>query len=443
MSKIIKRIITVICVVTLFIGCGEGFKYILVDDTASYTRLSLHQLYNSEKNIDVLFVGSSHVYRSLIPEITDDIFGAYTFNAGTSSQAMDGSLAMIKEAVTYNNVSQIYLELYYGVAGGGAYKDRVHMTATYIISDYMKPSLRKLQYLMEASSKEHYINSFILARRNWEKIFDSEYVKNLVQRKQMDSYKNYEWVRYENQIEYYVERGFVANDGVVAEDTYWNSMAYDEIVVPTTVTQESDWSISLQSIINYCSKNDIELTLFIAPEPEWTVIGKGNYQAYHDMISEIANENNLKFYDFNLCKPEFFQLNDRRLFKDEDHLNTNGAKVFSELFAKFFTGQIKEENLFYDTYEEKLAAEPPIVYGVAGPKENEEEGVKYARIISNRTEGIEYQIVVTPEAGEQRVIQNFAESKDFSLPIDEHGMLDISWRLIDNADMVQTIKLAY
>jgi len=155
MKKKLKQIITIIMALVLFLGCGEVFRYLLIDDTKSYTRLMMHQLYHSDENIDVLFVGSSHVYRSLIPEITDKGLGAYTFNVGTSGQQLDGSLVLIKEAIQSNDVSDIYLEVYYDIATKPEYKERTLMTDVYLISDYMRPSFNKLQYLLQASVLTH------------------------------------------------------------------------------------------------------------------------------------------------------------------------------------------------------------------------------------------------------------------------------------------------
>ena len=78
---------------------------------------------------------------------------------------MDGSFMVIKEAAKYNNIKHIYLEVYYNLAFN-AKEDRNLMTQTYIISDYLRPSLDKMIYLLNASSKEHYINSFIPVYRS-------------------------------------------------------------------------------------------------------------------------------------------------------------------------------------------------------------------------------------------------------------------------------------
>ena len=440
MKNILKRIIAVICVMALFIACGKIFRYILVNDTKSYTRIMMHQLYESEENIDVLFVGSSHVYRSLIPKITDEGFGAYTFNAGTSGQAMDGSLAIIREAIEYHDVDKIYLEMYYGVATEGAYEDRTEMTPTYIISDYMKPSFRKVQYLLNASSKEHWSNSFNVARRSWTNISDPDYIKRLINLKSKDSYKNYEWVKTEKQTEYYVDRGFVANDEVVAENEYWNSEAY----WPINISKISDdYRKSLQDIIDLCDKKGIELVLFVSPMPEWTIVGKGNYDEYSEIVRKIAEDSDIKYYDFNLCKQEYFSTTEREYFMDEDHLNTKGAELFSNLFCEFFAGQISEQELFYESLSKKIEDEEPIVYGVAGPNLRKDDDIYDARIIANRSDGIEYRIVAVSETDGERVIQDYSKNTKFSFLAEEEGILQIYWRTIENPEKVGLIELEY
>ena len=93
-----RKIISSAVFIILFLFCGVGLRYLLTDDTRSYTRLMMHEFYRQE-NIDILFVGSSHCYEALDPEITDKLFQANTFNAGSSLQAQDASFALIREAV--------------------------------------------------------------------------------------------------------------------------------------------------------------------------------------------------------------------------------------------------------------------------------------------------------------------------------------------------------
>lgn len=165
MEKNIRHVVGSVVFLLLFVGCGYFWRYILVDDTMYYTRMTFHEMYEQDK-IDVLFVGSSHCYRSFDPELLDGKMGKNTFNAGTSNQHLNGSYMIIKEAARYNDIEHIYLELYFYIASTED-KKRSDLTDVYLITDYLKPSWDKFLFLAGVSTKDCYINSFIPARRNW------------------------------------------------------------------------------------------------------------------------------------------------------------------------------------------------------------------------------------------------------------------------------------
>lgn len=440
--NILKRVATVICAIAMFLACGDFLHYILIDDTRSYTRLMFHELYNSPQNIDIAFVGSSHVYRGLNPVIADKGFGKYTFNAGSSGQALDGSLAIIQELCAYHKPEQIFLELYYVITEYEENVERKQMVATYVLSDYMKPSLRKWNYMLRASSDAHYVNSFILARRNWKKLFDIDYISRMIRKKQSDDYKNFCWPKEENEKNYYVERGFVAYDDK-AKPKQWYQKAYGKIKKAVSLTEQNDWYKALNKIIAFCKSKKIKLTFIVVPEPEWTVVGQRNYQEYHDFIKSIADKNEIDFFDFNLCKPAYFDARDLNLFIDEDHLNSVGAAKFSALLPSLVNGKISEDKLFYKSFNEKLMEEEPTVYGLAGLNADAETGIRKGYAIANRNEGIEYRIQVIPNKGKTRLLQNYSVSSNFELPKNEHGKVAISWRLKSNPEIVHNITAKY
>ncbi len=423
----IKQITSVVFAGILFIVIGGLLRYMVIDDTKSYTRIMLHQLYESPYNIDILFVGSSHCYRSLNPEIVEKYIDGRVFNAGSSAQKMDASFAMIKEANRYHSLRQVYLEMYYGVVENEPYEDRTQLTSTYAISDYLRPSFNKFDFLLHASSSDYYANSFILARRNWETLLEPKEIKEILTKKQSKTYKNYQWEYIEGGENYY-DRGFVVNDGLLqGEGTeLWNSSAFQPIERMDAVTGDSDWRKSLEKTIRYCADNNIELILFIAPIPEWTLAGKENYQEYSDLIRELAASENLEFYDFNLCKPEFFDTSDNSLFKDFSHLNTKGANIFSSLFGAFLSKEIISDELFFNSFSEKLLSEDIKIYGMA--VSDEEGDTINGFVIANRESGILYKIKAFPDNGDERLLQEYAESRTVTLPREEHGILEVSWK---------------
>lgn len=442
MIRWINRILAVALAIILSIGVAHGLCYILVDDTISYSRIMLHELYTSEENIDVAFVGSSHAFMSIVPEIADEGFDCYTFVAGTSNQRMDGSLAMVRELVGRYDVHTIYLEMYYGVTEGTPYVERSNMTETYILTDYMRPSLNKYSYLLHAGSQKYWLNGVLPARRYWSNIFEPEYVHDLLERKSAPSYKNYTWNPIGGDEEYYVERGYVANDAVVGDDIMTNAEAYVRSLESNDVS--SDWLNSLQTIIDTCARNDVELRLFIAPQLEWTTAARRNYQEYHDMIQGIADKNGLSFYDFNFCKAEYLDTNDRSIFMDTiGHLNTKGARLFTTVLCNFYTGKIDADDLFYASWQDKMENEEPQIYGLAGPGIDQETNEDVYFIVSNRITGMRYRIEVEPDGGASYLLQDFNDNTTFKVPADEAGVIRITWYYQDPIDDVETIDIRY
>lgn len=330
--------------------------YFLVDDVDSYTRITLHELHHEEANIDVLFLGSSHTYRSLDPSITDEIFQANTFNAGTSSQMYDGSYAMLREAGRDNKLKKVYMEMYFAISGKSV-KERTELTSTYIIGDYLNPSVDKALYLTNASDKKYWINNFIPARRYWRNLFEPEYVRSVFEAKRTETYRDYSYVDHGE--EYYAGKGYVANKGTVTDEGF-SSDVLNPIAKDRFTEDDID---SLEKIINYCKKNGIELTFFSAPIPDYHLVARGNYDEYIAQVKALLEPYGVEYYDFNLMKPEYFSY-EGSLFKEISHLNMYGAQAFSNVFSRFFMGQIDAGDLFYDSYQEKIEKQAPKTYGL-------------------------------------------------------------------------------
>lgn len=439
MKKKVKHIIACLLFCLILRGCGAFFRYILTDDTASYTRIAFHEMYEQE-NIDSLFVGSSHCYRSFIPEIFDREWGITTFNGGTSSQNLDGSLMVIKEAARYNDIKHIYLELYYGVASA-SYKTRTEMTQTYIISDYLRPSLDKCKYLLDASTKDYYSNSFIIARRNWFKFFDARYVRDLVRKKGADAYKNYEYAYVTGETEWYAGKGYVANKGIVENWNYFSTGGWSNINLDNV---SEDWLHSLEEIIAFCDKKGISLTLLSAPMPNFLLAGAENYDEYVELVQSIIKGTTVNYYDFNLCKETYFP-NTSSLFKDVDHMNCYGAETFSYLLADFINGKISADELFYDSYEEKLKNLEPTVFGISYHDDKNEDGetVRNCKIVSTGNDRLEYKISFSTAEGELREVQDFSDNRFFAIAPEEHGTLAITYRLRDYPQEIGRVDVMY
>ena len=345
-----KKILHILTFIILLILGLKIFNYILKDDYGQYTRITMHELYNQDKNIDVLFVGSSHVYRTFVPKITDKEFKCNTFNLGTSGQDMLGSYTLIKETLKKNKVKKIYLDIYYAIALMKPYKQRNEFTDVYIISDYMKLSINKINYLINSTPNEYYINDFVPSRRYWNNIYNFKYIMNNINKKKSSYYKNYEWDKKIYNDEFYVEKGFVASNLVYDAENYFN-------IPKTTININDinpDWIKYLNKIIKLCKKKNISLSLITVPLPINSIMSIDNYEDFNKYINKISKKNKIEYIDFNLINENYFNTSDFSLFKDEDHLNYKGAKAFTKVFTRYINNHISKEELFYDNLEDKL-----------------------------------------------------------------------------------------
>ncbi len=422
MKKEFKTIASCLLFLILLGGCGKLLRYIVTDDTSSYTRITFHEMYEQD-NIDTLFVGSSHCYRSFIPSILDEEMCANTFNAGTSSQALDGSFMIIKEAARYNNLKHIYLEVYFNVGLADAYKNRNQLTQTYIISDYLRPSFDKYRYLLNASSKEHYINSFIVARRNWDKLLKPSYILNLLSLKQTETYKNYAYDYVAGDSEYYAGKGFVASKGSVLNWNYFQPGILDGLSFENL---SEDWYGSLNEIIDFCNNRDIALTLVSAPMSNYYIASLVNYDSYVDIVEDIIRDKDVEYLDFNLCKERYIP-NCSEIFKDVDHLNYNGAVEFSNIFAQCVNGTIISDKVFYKTFDEKMSSLPITVFGIV--YQNQKDGTRICKVVSN-SDQIEYSIELMSTDGAYTLIQSWSDNELFEMSSDSHGICKVSYRQI-------------
>jgi hypothetical protein len=342
-KKVIKKICILLCTAYIMVVAVAVVGYFVNNDTKSYTRVLMHELYEQEE-IDSIFIGASHVYRGVNPWIVDEIWGENTFNLSTSSQTIDGSYALLKEANKIGGIKCCYLEVSARMVCYNKETRQSDVTASYIISDYMRLSLNKVLYILNAMEPKNYINAFCPARRNWRKIYSFGFMRDTFQNKSEKGYKEYDYV--ENETEYYAGKGFVYSRDVVT---------YTGTEEPIDITENyisDDYLFYFAKIVKYCRENDIELVCFSMPMTQRLIGQLGNYDSYLKQVRDLCERYEVLYYDFNCANQALLDLQDSD-FKDANHLNGKGAEKFSRVFADFFAGKIDERELFYSSYAEK------------------------------------------------------------------------------------------
>lgn len=325
----------------------HGCNYLLLDDSQSYTRLTMHELYETKEPIDTLFLGSSHCFRAYDPQLFTKLTGKPSFNLGSSSQNYDTSYYLLREAAKEHDIKTVYLDMHYKFLFVGR-EDRDLVQAN-IITDYMRPSLNKLEFLTQTSESKQITNRLFPFRREWKRLADIAYLREVFEKKQTKAYKGYEPVIAEQ--EHYAGKGFVYSEQELDASaiTWWEKFG------PVAEDMDSNETYTLsyiEKIVEFCREEDIQLIFVTAPSFGQYLEVVGPYDLAYDYINNMAEHYEVPYLDFNLCKEEYLDLQEDS-FMDVDHLNGKGAEELTRLLAKLDSGQVDIDEYFNPCYDEK------------------------------------------------------------------------------------------
>ncbi len=324
-------LLMIVAVIALLCGLIRLCNYLLMDDSQSYTRLTMHELYeraDAGEEIDTLFLGSSHCYRAYDPELYEELTGRTAYNLGSSSQNYDTSYYLLREAARLYDLKTVYLDMYYKFLFMDS-EDRDLVQAN-IISDYMRPSLNKLSFLLTTTEAKNYTNRFFPFRRSWQELGDFAYVRENLAKKQAESYRKYEPVTVE--ADQYAGRGFVWSDARLDVDaiTWWDNFGKvaDDMQLDTT------YPVSyIEKIVSFCREHDIRLVFVTAPSLNQYLEAIGPYDSAHAYVQKLAERFGVEYLDFNLVKTEYLELTADD-YIDVDHLNGTGAEKLTLLLTE-------------------------------------------------------------------------------------------------------------
>ena len=324
-------LLMIVAVIALLCGLIRLCNYLLMDDSQSYTRLTMHELYeraDAGEEIDTLFLGSSHCYRAYDPELYEELTGRTAYNLGSSSQNYDTSYYLLREAARLYDLKTVYLDMYYKFLFMDS-EDRDLVQAN-IISDYMRPSLNKLSFLLTTTEAKNYTNRFFPFRRSWQQLGDFAYVRENLAKKQAESYRKYEPVTVE--ADQYAGRGFVWSDARLDVDaiTWWGNFGKvaDDMQLDTT------YPVSyIEKIVSFCREHDIRLVFVTAPSLNQYLEAIGPYDSAHAYVQKLAERFGVDYLDFNLPKTEYLELTADD-YIDVDHLNGTGAEKLTLLLTE-------------------------------------------------------------------------------------------------------------
>lgn len=353
-------LLKIIAFTVIFFLLTIPLAFLLKDDANSYARVLFHEFYKQDK-IDYLVCGASHVSHGLEANIASQKLRKSVFNTGTPSQKIDGTYAILRQAVSLYKIEKVFLELDFAITTDEPFSERTGFKAEYIVADGIKKIAAKTDYLLRCSSPRYYLNSFLPIGKDKLMTLNPKTIVEKTKSVFTGEYFKYIYVADDAE---YAGKGCVLDKGEIPDGTFSNYSKEGRIQVSKI---SEDWKNTVDKIMALCRENDIELILYSMPGSDFYLNERGNYDEYYSFCRNFAAERGFAYYDFNLSKPELLSLQDSDYF-DDNHLNKKGVYNWTDCFCDFFSDKYKEENslekYFYSSYAEKMAAQPDRIFGL-------------------------------------------------------------------------------
>lgn len=261
-----------------------------------------------ENSIDVVFIGSSHQFCSISPEILYDEYGMETFMLATSAQTVPMSYYAAMEAIELQKPEMIVFEVSYLANDFRTVTDEM----SHCFFDGMPECEAKYLGIEDLIEKENRINFYALLgtyHSRWKELMEKDF--SMTQ---------------------FTERG-----GVYYENVVYNPPIQ---LIPKTETEMIPVEMEkyLDKMVKLCKENDVELVLYAAPfntlyDSEYETEMLNMRQRMFNYVGEYAKEHKLRYYNL-FYEIEEIGLNGETDWMDRQHLNCYGQAKFTRYMAE-------------------------------------------------------------------------------------------------------------
>ncbi|MCZ8516894.1 hypothetical protein O9H85_31965 [Paenibacillus filicis] len=301
-----------------------------------HPRLRWEEFYGMKQNIDVAFLGSSHAYRSFDPTFFDRELNVTSFNFGHSDQNPIDSYYVLNEVLRFHHPKLIVLELFFPLSEG---VEANQISASYFLSasyvyDYLKPSMNKWACFFDEFQPKDYLKAFFHTVRDKDNYKNMKLIKENLNRKAVAIH---DWLTRKEVPatmptatslgEIYKGRGYVVNDGVASPKKLQET---NRLKVYQGLPNWDEKKLRyIDKIAGLAKEKGIPIVFVTSPLPPSTMKFLKRYEDIHNKYQEIADRNGVQYLDYNYMKGKNVLFTDKN-FKDEDHLNSSGVKIFNQ-----------------------------------------------------------------------------------------------------------------
>lgn len=301
---IFKVILFVMIFIMLFMRLTNIFE------RKDYNHIMLDGFYNLEENSqEVLFFGSSHVFRSINPNVLFDEYGIESYVLGTSEQPLQASYYLMVEALKTQSPEIVVVETFFVNLSEDLLQDPSKDSRIRHVTDPMRLSVNRFDAIEtmtehKDSSLPFHIN-FLEYHNRWKELTQNDFT-------------------YRKGEVYAEHRGYFYREE--SNPVSFNQFNIDDI---EAVNIKPDSLEYLNKITLLAEDNRIDLILLSAP---W-MINEGS-AAVQLSVENYAQENNLDYYD-SIAKFDEYNFDLNTDFYDAGHLSNSGALKFTNVFGEY------------------------------------------------------------------------------------------------------------
>ncbi|MFD3002848.1 DUF1574 family protein [Pontibacter toksunensis] len=266
-----------------------------------YTLLRLQEA-KKVQDVDILFIGSSHVYRGFDPRIFSQ-HNLRTFNLGTPNQTPFVTYHLLKEYLPSIRPRYVVMDLYWNILSLPASEAGADIISNSEITEGSLDMVWKSKDIV-------LLNSFLISSiTQWVSPLDT----TAQQEFREDRYVGAGYV------ESRIEKNILSKIELAHQPK--------SRFAPNKLQEEY-----LEEIVSLCKQQNVALVFVVVPVTKEYLNSVQNYQDFSDFIEGVASSNSIHLIDFN--KEEGLRLNSQADFYDKDHLSQAGVEKFNAVFIE-------------------------------------------------------------------------------------------------------------
>ena len=307
--------------------------------------------YSTKENLSMVYTGSSQCISGIRPDYIDATTGLVSYNMGTNMQSIHNSKRAMAKAIKEHDIKIVFAVIDFETLSQTRYsnfraeasfqqaENKTESLGTRLINDFTFITDKEI---INTPGSINYFFPWIYDRDTNIKLNIREKCAGQV----LDESGHRDTYGFESSYD-------VVEDSAIFitlnEARSWSeeSKVFSPLYIRPEVREE------LVEIAELCRENDVQLIAASIPYGNhFSVYKLSDYQAVTNELNEIFSGDNTVYYDFNLIKPEYFEVK-RSYYKDVGHLNIEGATAFSEFLGEFIvTSQTQDvSDYFYDINE--------------------------------------------------------------------------------------------